>query len=87
MLPPGVCRAVEGCSHVIHTASPLPTAAPKDPEAEVIRPAVDGTLAVLRACHRHRVSRVVITSSIAAVAGDLSGGQRALSVPAGIIVT
>lgn len=41
------CRIVEGCSYVIHTASPFPVEDPKDPEKEVIRPAVDGILNVL----------------------------------------
>ena len=39
-----------GCTYVLHVASPFPTAAPKD-RNELIRPAVDGTLHVLRACH------------------------------------
>jgi dihydroflavonol-4-reductase len=34
---------------------------------ELVKPAVDGTLAVLRACHKHKVKRVVITSSLAAI--------------------
>ena len=36
-------------------------------EEDVIRPAVDGTLAVLRACATNKVKRCVITSSTAAV--------------------
>jgi len=51
----------------VHTASPVPTGGlPKD-ENVLIRPAVEGTLAVLRAAHKHRVRRVVITSSLSAV--------------------
>jgi dihydroflavonol-4-reductase len=34
---------------------------------ELIKPAVDGTMGALRACHKHRVKRVVITSSRAAI--------------------
>ena len=55
-------KAVEGCAFVVHTASPLPIKPPED-ENTVIKPAVDGTLAVLRAAHKHMVKRVVITSS------------------------
>ncbi|XP_071838978.1 uncharacterized protein [Apostichopus japonicus] len=59
--------AVEGCSHVLHTASPFPFEQPKNAE-EVVRPAVDGTLSVLRACKEAgTVKRVVITSSVASV--------------------
>ena len=48
----------------MHTASPY-TFAFKDPD-EIIKPAVDGTLAVVKACKAHTVQRCVITSSIAA---------------------
>lgn len=62
----GWAAAVAGCSHVCHVASPLPAGEPKNPE-ELIRPAVDGTLRVLRAAASAGVQRVVLTSSIAAV--------------------
>ncbi len=58
--------AVNGCTMVAHVASPFPTVA-KDP-AQLIKTAVDGTLAVLRACANHKeVRAVVVTSSIASV--------------------
>jgi dihydroflavonol-4-reductase len=62
----GWAAAVEGCDYVLHVASPFPNEAPKS-EDEVIRPAVDGTLRVLRAAAAADVRRVVLTSSIAAV--------------------
>ena len=58
--------AAQGCTHVCHVASPLPAGEPKNPD-DVIRPAVDGTLRVLRAAASAGVQRVVLTSSIAAV--------------------
>jgi len=61
----GWAAAVAGCSYVIHTASPFPPGFPKD-EAALIRTARDGALRVLRAAHRAQVTRVVLTSSIAA---------------------
>ena len=42
-------EAVAGCTYVQHVASPFPAAVPKD-EMELIRPAVDGAMRVLRAC-------------------------------------
>jgi nucleoside-diphosphate-sugar epimerase len=57
--------AVAGCSYVIHAASPFPSDLPKD-EDELIRPAREGALRVLRAAQRAGVIRVVMTSSIAA---------------------
>jgi dihydroflavonol-4-reductase len=60
-------EAVAGCTYVLHVASPNPPAAPKH-EDELIRPAVDGTLRVLRACaDSGTVRRVVLTSSVVAV--------------------
>ena len=67
--------AASGCSHVLHVASPLAAAAPRD-EDELIRPAREGTLRVLRAAHRAGVRRVVLTSSFAAI-----GYGRALKRP------
>ena len=55
-------RAIEGQDVVVHVASPIPVNPPAD-ENELIRPAVEGTLAVLRAAQKHKVKRVVITSS------------------------
>jgi len=59
--------AVAGCTYVCHTASPFPIAHPKD-EQELIKPAVEGTLTVLRAtADETSVKRVVLTSSTAAI--------------------
>lgn len=64
--PESFDAAVAGCTYVIHTASPFVIEPPKD-ENVLIKPAVEGTLAVLRAAHKHRVKRVVITSSVVAI--------------------
>jgi nucleoside-diphosphate-sugar epimerase len=63
----GWARAVDGCAHVLHVASPFPSTLPRN-EAELIVPAVEGTRRVLAACAGARgVRRVVLTSSLAAV--------------------
>jgi dihydroflavonol-4-reductase len=62
----GWAEAVSGAEYVLHGASPFPGAAPKD-EDEIIAPARDGTLRVLRAARDAGVRRVVMTSSFAAV--------------------
>jgi nucleoside-diphosphate-sugar epimerase len=59
-------EAVAGCHYVLHVASPIPPHVPKH-EDELIRPACDGALRVLRAARDAGVTRVVLTSSIAAI--------------------
>jgi nucleoside-diphosphate-sugar epimerase len=59
-------KAIEGSTYVVHTASPYPIAKPKH-EDLLIKPAVEGTMAVMRAAHKHKVKRVVITSSVVAI--------------------
>nr|AKH45461.1 cinnamyl-alcohol dehydrogenase [Sinopodophyllum hexandrum] len=59
--------AVQGCQCVFHTASPFYHGV-KDPQAELLDPAVKGTLNVLGSCAKAPlVERVIVTSSIAAV--------------------
>lgn len=68
-------RAVDGCEWILHVASPFPLAQPKDPD-ELIVPAREGTLRVLRAGLRAGAARIVVTSSVAAVGGnDKSSGR------------
>jgi nucleoside-diphosphate-sugar epimerase len=59
-------EAVAGCAYVLHVASPFPQAAPQD-EDELIIPAREGALRVLRAARDAGVKRVVLTSSFAAI--------------------
>lgn len=59
-------EAVKDCRYVLHVASPFPSQEPKH-EDELIVPAVDGTLRVLKAAVGAGVNRVVLTSSLAAV--------------------
>ena len=50
----------------MHTASPFPLECPKN-EDLVIKPAVAGTLSVMRGASKHKVKRVVTTSSVVAI--------------------
>lgn len=59
-------EAMEGCSYVLHVASPIFLELPET-EDEMIRPAVDGTLRVLKAAKEAGVKRVVMTSNFGAV--------------------
>ncbi|WP_104013506.1 SDR family oxidoreductase [Burkholderia anthinoferrum] len=62
----GWAAAAAGCDYVLHVASPFPQQAP-DNEDELIAPARDGTLRVLRAARDAGAKRVVLTSSFAAI--------------------
>jgi len=63
----GWAEAVTGMDYVQHVASPFVANIPKDPDV-LIRPARDGTLRVLKASKAAGVKRVVMTSSMAAIA-------------------
>ena len=62
----GWAEAVQGCTYVHHVASPFPAELPKH-EDDLIIPAREGTLRVLKAAATAGVKRVVLTSSFTAV--------------------
>jgi len=62
--------AVDGCGIVMHTASPY-IMSYKDPQRELVDPAVNGTRHTLGACQAvSSVRRVVLTSSMAAITDE-----------------
>ena len=75
-------EAMQGCSIVFHTASPF-TIDVKDPQKELVDPAVLGTRNVLEEANRtESVRRVVLTSSCAAIYGDNADCRAA---PGGVL--
>ena len=71
-------EACSDCSGVLHVASPLPTRTPRDDD-ELVRPARDGTLRVLKAARDAGARRMVMTSSTAAVAYGHGGRSRSFT--------
>ncbi|MFT7722406.1 MAG: NAD-dependent epimerase/dehydratase family protein [Roseateles sp.] len=71
----GWAAAAAGCSHAAHLASPLPVGVPRD-ASDLIVPARDGTLRVLKAARDAGVRRVVMTSSVAAIAYGRGPGEH-----------
>jgi len=71
-------EAIAGCDYVLHVASPFPAAQPKN-EDDLIVPAREGALRVLRAARDARVKRVVLTSSFAAVGYSAAPVGRAFT--------
>ena len=69
--------AARGCRYLAHTASPFVLRMPTD-KMELIRPAVEGTERALNAALKGGVERVVLTSSVAAIA---YGHERSRTAP------
>lgn len=64
-------EAIRGCELVIHTASPFRLSGVKDPEQELVQPALQGVRNLFfSAGESGSVRRIVLTSSIAAMVGD-----------------
>ncbi|OGM41061.1 hypothetical protein ABOM_010245 [Aspergillus bombycis] len=61
--------AVEGVDGVIHTAAPFQIFGVEDNERDLLKPAIDGTLNILKSVHEGapKVKRIVLTSSFAAM--------------------
>jgi dihydroflavonol-4-reductase len=68
-------EAMKDIEYVLHIASPFPLFEPKC-EDELIVPAVQGTLRVLRAAHNTKVKRVVQVSSNAAISSGHNGENK-----------
>ncbi len=64
-------EAMNGCSVVIHTASPFVISGIKDAEQELVKPALEGTRNVLNSINEtETVKKVVLTSSVVSIYGD-----------------
>lgn len=74
----GWAKAAAGCDYVLHVASPFPSTVPRD-ENELMVPARDGTLRVLRAARDANVRRIVLTSSFAAIGYGATGRTTAFT--------
>ena len=72
----GWSEAAVGAQHVLHVASPVPVTDPKNDD-ELVRPARDGTLRVLKAARQGGVKRIVMTSSISAIIYGRGGSGEA----------
>ena len=67
--------AMEGCEIVFHTASPFVMDS-KDPQGEVIDPALEGTRNVIKTVEKiETVKKVILTSSIAAIYGNAEDAE------------
>lgn len=71
----GWAEATRGCTHLLHTASPVMSSEPKD-AGELIRPALEGTQRVLSAAAAAGIHRIVLTSSVAAISAGYPAEKR-----------
>lgn len=67
-------EAVKGCTYALHVASPYAMDV-KDPQKELIDPAVNGTLSFLKSCKKEGVTKVVLTSCLAAMTDGGADGK------------
>jgi len=75
LLGPGAFDStVMGCDCVMHTASPYIINV-ANPHKELVEPAVEGTLNVLRSCAAAKIPKVVLTSSMASVTDSPAKGH------------
>ena len=72
----GWSDAARGVDALVHTASPFPMNQVVADAETIIRPAVTGTLRAMQAAHEAGVRRVVLTSSVAAIANSPDPGGR-----------
>ena len=70
----GWSDAVRGCNYVLHVASPMGQGEPK---ADLLRPAREGTIRLLKAAREAGVQRVVLTSSTVAAKRSSKNGEIA----------
>jgi len=66
--------ATQGCDYVLHVASPLGVAEPKNPDVLIV-PAREGAKRAVNAAIKAGVKRVVLTSSVAATSRGNGGGD------------
>jgi nucleoside-diphosphate-sugar epimerase len=84
LLQPGsFTEAMAGCELVIHTASPFILTGIKNPQEQLVRPALEGTENVLESVNETAtIKRVVLTSSVVSTYGDAvdmaASGRQAL---------
>mgnify|MGYP003320514603 FL=1 len=64
-------NAASECEYMLHLASPFIVGEPKS-EDELIRPAKEGTMRALKAAKKAGIKKIVLTSSIVAIAYGLS---------------
>lgn len=70
-------KPMEGCTRIIHTASPFIVSRIKDPHRDLILPAVEGTANILGLAKEFSdIKRIVVTSSVAAIYCDSAEARK-----------
>ncbi|GFQ06216.1 cinnamoyl-coa reductase 1 [Phtheirospermum japonicum] len=62
-----ILTIVKGCDGIFHVASPVPSSSVPNLEVEVVAPALNETLKIIKACSQDKTRRVVVVSSGAAL--------------------
>ncbi|EJP68280.1 NAD-dependent epimerase/dehydratase FUM13 [Beauveria bassiana] len=77
-VPGAYDEAVKGVTHIIHVASPIPSAQTADFETDLVQPAIQGTVGILQSAHKVTgIKKIVITASIAAISSEAHSASGA----------
>ncbi|KGQ07090.1 Putative uncharacterized oxidoreductase [Beauveria bassiana D1-5] len=77
-VPGAYDEAVKGVTHIIHVASPIPSAQTADFETDLVQPAIQGTVGILQSAHKVAgIKKIVITASIAAISSEAHSASGA----------
>jgi len=69
-------KAIEGCTHIIHVASTVPSADDKFSDEKLVQDVVNGMNAILEACLKFKIKKLVVTSSCSSIMGDAYRGNK-----------
>ena len=71
----GLSKAIKGVQYIIHIANPV-ISTQKQSEEEMVKPATEGMWSILEAAVENRVKKIVVTSSIATIIGNVWKSER-----------
>ena len=69
-------NAIEGCTHIIHVASTVPSASDKVSNQQLVSDVVNGMKAILEACLKYKVKKLIVTSSCGTINGNAYRGNK-----------
>lgn len=69
-------KAIDGCTHVIHVASTVPSSTDKISNEKLVKDVVNGMNAILNACLKFKIKKLIVTSSCGTINGNAFRGNK-----------